>query len=84
MSNRSPEMQHNLDRLAENLYGRTQAEAFEKKICIDCGRSVTNVFRDKLSLKEWKISGLCQDCQDLVFSMGPPYDIDEEENCVLA
>ena len=26
------------------------------------------VFKDKLSLEEYKISGLCQDCQDAVFT----------------
>ena len=25
-------------------------------------------FRDHLSLKEYRISGMCQDCQDAVFS----------------
>ena len=30
-----------------------------------CG--VISQLRDELSFKEWKISGLCQECQDKVF-----------------
>ena len=32
-------------------------------ICVTCGGSATT-FRDYLSVKEWYISGICQDCQD--------------------
>ena len=34
--------------------------------CPICGNVITD-FRDELSLKEYKISGLCQTCQDEVF-----------------
>ena len=33
---------------------------------LGCGKSVTG-FRDELSAREYKISGLCQNCQDEVF-----------------
>ena len=37
----------------------------EHGLCPFCRRSVnTEEFRDKLSAKEFTISGLCQDCQD--------------------
>lgn len=40
----------------------------EAKKCPFCGCDTTNVkFRDKLSEKEFKISGLCQKCQDETF-----------------
>lgn len=46
-------------------------ELFERKergLCPFCGKKVDeNSFRDDLSLKEFKISGLCQTCQDEVF-----------------
>lgn len=40
----------------------------EAKKCPFCGCDTTNMkFRDKLSEKEFKISGLCQKCQDKTF-----------------
>lgn len=36
--------------------------------CVFCGEKVTEEsFRDELSLKEYRISGICQTCQDDVF-----------------
>lgn len=46
-------------------------EMFKKKEqgqCPFCGEKVNpKSFRDELSLKEYKISGLCQKCQDKFF-----------------
>lgn len=42
----------------------------ENRKCPFCGKDMSNpegMFRDKLSLKEFGISGLCQECQDKVF-----------------
>lgn len=33
---------------------------------IGCGQPIIS-FKDKLSEKEWRISGLCQTCQDKIF-----------------
>ena len=47
-----------------------RTRAITEDVCIDppfgCGRSATS-FRDKLSQKEFSISGLCQPCQDIIF-----------------
>ena len=40
-----------------------------KGICTVCLATVGQL-RDKLSLKEWSISGMCQKCQDIVFEVG--------------
>jgi len=34
--------------------------------CVTCGNPITK-FRNELSEREYKISGMCQDCQDSVF-----------------
>jgi len=34
--------------------------------CIICKGQI-NSFRDELSIREYKISGMCQDCQDETF-----------------
>lgn len=39
--------------------------------CPFCGMPIRhNEFRDELSRKEFKISGLCQSCQDETFNKG--------------
>ena len=45
-------------------------EAVEKGDCGLCNKKVGS-FRDSLSEREFKISGLCQACQDIAFG-GPP------------
>lgn len=42
-------------------------DAIGKMICVACGKDIRGM-RDKLSIKEYLISGLCQDCQDDVFT----------------
>lgn len=40
----------------------------QEHICPFCGREVdVDDFRDELSVKEFIISGLCQNCQDSLF-----------------
>lgn len=40
-------------------------------ICPVCGLKVdTSAFRDVLSVREYNISGLCQNCQDDIFGTG--------------
>ena len=42
----------------------------DNRRCPFCDKDMSNIegmFRDKLSLKEFGISGLCQECQDKVF-----------------
>jgi hypothetical protein len=52
----------------ESLYGRTSSIAADHcvRAPIGCGGEATN-FRDERSRKEYRISGLCQKCQDLVW-----------------
>ena len=43
-------------------------ETPQEHICPFCGREVdVDDFRDELSVKEFIISGLCQNCQDSLF-----------------
>lgn len=41
----------------------------DASLCPSCGKRVypDEEFRDSLSEREYRISGLCQDCQDMVF-----------------
>jgi len=59
-----------IEMFLEAMAGRTTAIA--SNLClpppIGCGRPITP-FRDNLSLKEYGISGLCQECQDKIFDV---------------
>lgn len=57
------------DALAISLGGVSRKEAELKSICQICKKGI-GPFRDELSLREYKISGLCQECQDGVFGRG--------------
>lgn len=61
---RSKEMQTVVDKLAKSLFGRSNSEAQAEQVCVMCGASVVNGFRDSRSEKEYRISGMCQKCQD--------------------
>lgn len=51
-----------------DMVRRAQA-AVAHNLCPFCGKEVNmNEFKDELSEKEFKISGLCQKCQDETFS----------------
>lgn len=55
--------------MAKHLYGITVAEAHEKGICISCKQEVGDTNIHTLSgQKEYKISGLCEDCWDKIFA----------------
>ncbi len=48
---------------------KKEVKAFEGGTCPFCGKKIKeDEFRDGLSKKEYKISGLCQNCQDEMFN----------------
>jgi hypothetical protein len=51
--------------IIEKLFPGT-VELISKNICPTCKKNIVT-FRDKLSEKEYNISGMCQNCQDKVF-----------------
>ena len=53
--------------VALSVFGRSRVVAQAVGQCVCCGKPAES-FRDQLSLKEYGISGLCQRCQDEVFS----------------
>lgn len=63
-TNKSPE----INEFLESLFGRSTA--IKRNRCIPqpigCGNMVGE-FRDELSRTEYRISGLCQNCQDKIF-----------------
>jgi hypothetical protein len=58
------------DELSLKMFGRSCTLAFAARQCVACGGSA-DYFKDELSVKEYFISTLCQDCQDAVFVEDP-------------
>ena len=51
------------------LTGIDRKQTITDKRCVWCSKKVTfESFKDELSLKEYQISGICQDCQNRVFA----------------
>jgi len=65
---RSKELQNFLDKFTKDSFGKSQSECQKETICVFCHEKITG-FRNKISEKEYKISGLCQKCQDEVFGV---------------
>ncbi len=54
------------DRMSKSFQGMTKAEAIEKRLCVTCKGKAT-IFCDRLSEREYRITGMCQECQDAIF-----------------
>lgn len=70
-SKKSPGMETFLEKIA----GRSTSIKSDRCVPppMGCGKPIEG-FRDELSSKEYRISGLCQDCQDSVFGAGSDED----------
>jgi len=60
------DIQNSLDTMSAIFFNRSRKQSILQKICVKCGGSA-KIFKDKLSQKEYRISGLCQKCQDIIF-----------------
>lgn len=49
------------------MFGTNRTAIIRANLCVHCGCSA-DTFADLLSAKEYAISGLCQECQDKVFT----------------
>ncbi len=65
---KTAEMENFLDDMTKELFGRGRKVAMDNQMCVVCGGDA-NHFADELSRKEYGISGMCQSCQDGVFSV---------------
>ncbi|MEM3192824.1 MAG: hypothetical protein QW292_12240 [Candidatus Parvarchaeota archaeon] len=54
-------------KMMERIVDKKTLEEREKAgVCRFCGKSITK-FRDEASEREYRLSGLCQECQDKMF-----------------
>lgn len=64
MPKKTPEMRALQNALAVEFFGGPPIEGR----CVDCKKPVEG-FRNEISKREYRISGLCQECQDSVFEI---------------
>lgn len=55
-----------IENLLTQIAGISRQDAMKQKICTMCKKPAIE-FKDFLSEKEYRISGLCQQCQDEIF-----------------
>lgn len=68
------------DNFAKKAFGRTLTDSQEQDICVACGAPCNpEKFKDALSAQEYRLSGLCQKCQDKTFDDTDDNGIDEED-----
>lgn len=62
---KSPAMEKFCEHMVQSMFGRSR----QGNVCVSCGSDKIKPedFTDKLSLKEFGISRLCQKCQNSVF-----------------
>jgi hypothetical protein len=65
-NSKSPEMNNLLETLSQTIFKRSRLACIKGGVCVCCGKPAIS-FKNKLSEKEFTISGLCQKCQDGVF-----------------
>jgi len=62
-----------IDKFITEVTGVDRKQTIRQSQCTTC-KTPNLQFRDDLSIKEYRISGMCQDCQDQIF--GPDGDDD--------
>lgn len=55
-----------INNFVSNIAGKDRVKTITNNTCMFCDDPDLD-FRDELSRKEYRISGLCQHCQDTVF-----------------
>lgn len=63
---KSEELKKAIDSVSKALFGNETGNSIKQEICVICSQEATE-FNDALSRKEYKISGMCQECQDDFF-----------------
>ena len=68
---KTPEMEKILDDFPQEFFGRKRSVSIAEATCVFCGKKFDprGEFRDAISLKEFRISGICQKCQDETFGI---------------
>ncbi len=65
MSEKHPVIESILEELS-SVIGTPRSVAFSERLCVMCGGEAAS-FKNAISEKEYRLSGMCQKCQDSIF-----------------
>lgn len=65
---KAPMIRHMLEVQSITAFGRSAVKSIEQDICVRCGKPAKE-FKDEVSKKEYAITGMCQECQDLAWGL---------------
>ena len=66
---KSTEKTVKIDSFLSTVIGRDRTYSINNYLCTKCGKSINlSSFKDAISIKEYGISGFCQECQDEIFT----------------
>jgi hypothetical protein len=68
MMKRSPEVLAALDGISLAAFGRARSVSIANNECVVCGTKDLNL-RDQSAMREYSISGMCQKCQDTLYTV---------------
>lgn len=54
------------NKINTDLFSEWMSRAIKKEMCVQCGAKAIN-FKDELSAKEYSLTGLCQECQNVLY-----------------
>lgn len=63
---KSTEINTLLEKLSKNIFNNSREKAIKNRTCVKCKQKIKK-FKDKISEREYRLSGLCQCCQDEYF-----------------
>ncbi len=66
---KAPGMEAAIEEQYRSTGWSSRKESIEKGVCVQCGQPAKD-FREEKCVREYQISGLCQTCQDEIFTPG--------------
>lgn len=64
-----PTVKHpDIDELITEILGIDRIKSIQSDLCVQCEKEAKE-FRNDISRKEYRISGMCQNCQDEFFGL---------------
>jgi len=65
------------DGFQKAVFGKTTREAVLTQTCVTCSATGVTAFRTEKAAREYHLSGMCQECQDLVFEKSEEMEKEE-------
>lgn len=68
-----------LDLFISQVMGKSREIQIASNLCMSCDKDPIAEFKSDFTMIEYRISGMCQDCQDKTYKVEDDTDKDEED-----